>query len=44
MRAMVQAQANSDADAANTAAQVIVQTLAGTIQSGGSAGKNWSVS
>ena len=44
VRAMVQSQGESDADARNTAAQVIVHTSGGAVQSDGPAQKNWSVS
>ena len=44
VRAMVQAQAESEAEARTTGAQVIVHTAGGAIQSDGPSDKNWSVS
>jgi len=44
VRAMVQAQADTDAEARTTGAQVIVHSSAGTVQADGPAQKNWSVS
>ena len=44
VRAMVQTQGDTDADAKTTGAQVIVHTSAGTVQADGPAQKNWSVS
>jgi hypothetical protein len=44
VRAMVQSQADTDAEAKTTGAQVIVHTSAGTVQADGPAQKNWSVS
>lgn len=44
VRAMVQTHGNSEAEAKNTGAQVIVHTSAGTVQADGPAEKNWSVS
>ncbi|MDE3195806.1 MAG: hypothetical protein KGN84_05660, partial [Acidobacteriota bacterium] len=44
VRAMVQAQGESDAEARTTGARVIVHTSGGTIQSDGPSDKSWSVS
>jgi DUF4097 and DUF4098 domain-containing protein YvlB len=44
VRAMVQSQGESEADARNTGAQVIVHTSGGAVQSDGPKTKNWSVS
>jgi hypothetical protein len=44
VRAMVQAQGDTESDAKTTGAQVIVHTSAGTVQADGPSRSNWSVS